>query len=72
MVIVLIYLISLIRLIFSSDIYGENHAGLTVKDLLHDDNFRLVVYPQGSSQYLLEVRKLPTFQREYLLFCNWS
>ena len=53
---VFIYMISLKNLIFANDsgeeAFTANHH---IEDLLEDDNFKFVVYPQGSSQNLLEV-----------------
>ena len=48
-------MISLKNLIFaneSGEFFTANHH---IEDLLEDDNFKFVVYPQGSSQNLLEV-----------------
>ena len=55
LVIVLIYVISLKNLIFGGDSGNKFSANHHIEDLLENDNFKFVVYPQGSSQNLLEV-----------------
>ena len=55
LVIVFIYVISLKNLIFGVDSGNDLSANHHIEDLLENDNFKFVVYPQGSSQNLLEV-----------------
>ena len=47
-------MLSLKRLIFPSE--KPNH--MTLQDLLQDENFKFLLYPQGSTQFLLEVKVL--------------
>lgn len=55
LVIVFIYVISLKNLIFSNDEDDAANHRLSIQDLLQDDSFNFVVYPQGSTHKLLEV-----------------
>ena len=53
LVIVFIYVISLKSLIFPAE-NGATHL-VSIQELLEDNDFKFLVYPQGATQYLLQV-----------------
>ena len=54
LIIVFIYVISLKSLIFPDQENSQSHF-ITIEELLEDPDFKFIVYPQGATQYLLQV-----------------
>ena len=57
LVIVFIYVISLKSLIFPHEENSQSHF-ITIEELLEDEDFKFIVYPQGATHYLLQVKKV--------------
>lgn len=57
LVILFIYIISLRSTIFpaTTGLSNHHHSGLTLDDLVRDENFQFVLYPSGATQFLLQV-----------------